>query len=236
MKLATLRAEVAALANPARAAVNLRFFRSGPGEYGEGDRFLGLSVPQLRKLARSARDLSHGDTIKLLHSPWHEERLLALVILVEAHEAAEPAEQAKLHRAYLANTKYVNNWDLVDSSAKELVGFHAAETGTKLLERLAASESLWERRIAMIATSYGIQQNDFAPALLIAERLLGDDHDLIHKAVGWMLREVGNRAPAVERKFLDRHAPKMARTALRYAIEKFPEPERKRYLAIKAAS
>jgi len=151
--LRDLRAAVRSLADPVRAAGVARFFKTGKGEYGEGDKFLGLYVPQLKALAHNARELSHEDTLKLLASPWHEERVLALMLLVNAHERAGVRDKAKIHRAYLANTAHVNNWDLVDLSARELVGYHVARNGTRLVERLARSSSLWERRIAMIATS-----------------------------------------------------------------------------------
>jgi 3-methyladenine DNA glycosylase AlkD len=231
--LRNIRASIQALADPERAKGVARFFKTGPGDYGEGDRFRGIRVPDLRRLARANRDLPLADVLALLHSKWHEERLVALLILVDAHERGTSALQLKIHRAYLANTAYVNNWDLVDASAEQLVGCHIAESGTKLIERLVRSKSLWERRIAMIATFHTIKQNEFAPTLLIAERLLDDEHDLMHKAVGWMLREVGKRDEKIERAFLDRHAMHMPRTALRYAIERFPNADRRRYLARK---
>ena len=229
--LRDLRGAIRAEADPERAAGVARFFKTAPGDYGAGDKFLGIPVPVLRKIARANRELSRADTLELLQSPWHEERLLALLILVDAHKRAKPDEQLALHRAYLANTMYVNNWDLVDSSAEELVGSHIGAKGTRMLERLARSKSLWERRIAIIATFATIKQDEFQPTLLIAEQLLDDEHDLIHKAVGWMLRETGNRDIDTERAFLDRHAATMPRTALRYAIEKFDEKERKKYMA-----
>ncbi|MDB4890155.1 MAG: alkylation repair enzyme [Gemmatimonadetes bacterium] len=216
-----------------RAASVARFFKTSPGQYGAGDKFLGIAVPVLRKIARTNRGLLLADTLELLHSPWHEERLVALLILVDAHERAEPDEGIALHRAYLANTAYVNNWDLVDTSAEELVGTHINGKDIRMLERLGRSKALWERRIAIIATFATIKQRNFQPTLAIAERLLGDEHDLIHKAVGWMLREVGNRDIDTERAFLERHAATMPRTALRYAIEKFTENERKKYMAMR---
>jgi 3-methyladenine DNA glycosylase AlkD len=231
--LREVRATLRAAADPERAIGVARFFKTGKGDYGEGDRFLGINVPTLRAIVGKARDLSHEDTLKLLASPWHEERAVALMLMVDAHERATERGKAALHRDYLANTAFVNNWDLVDLSARELVGYHVARKGTRLIEKLAGSSSLWERRIAMIATYYGIQLRDFAPALLIAERLLGDEHDLIHKAVGWMLREVGKRDAETLRAFLDTHATSMPRTALRYSIERFPADERKRYLALR---
>jgi 3-methyladenine DNA glycosylase AlkD len=231
--LRDLRATIRAAADPARAAGAVRFFKTAPGQYGANDKFLGVTVPALRKIARANRALSPADRMTLLQSLWHEERLLALLLLVDAHHRAEPSEQLSLHKEYLANTEYVNSWDLVDSSADELVGSHIGMKGMRMLERLARSSSLWERRIAIIATFHTTKRNDFAPTLAIAERLLDDEHDLIHKAVGWMLREIGNRDLDVERAFLDRHASTMPRTALRYAIEKFGDAERRRYLGMK---
>jgi 3-methyladenine DNA glycosylase AlkD len=232
-RLSALRAEIRALADPVRAIGVARFFKTGPGQYGEGDRFLGIRVPDLRRVARTYRDLPSDEALRLLSSAWHEERLVALIILVAAHERGTRAERQRIHRAYLANTAYVNNWDLVDSSAGALVGFDIERSGTRLIERLARSKSVWERRIAIVATFYTIKRNDFAPTLSIAERLLGDSHDLIHKAVGWMLREVEKRDGPVARRFLDQHAATMPRTALRYAIERMPVAERKRYLAMR---
>ena len=155
--LAGLRASIRALANPTRALGTARFFKTGPGEYGEGDVFLGLDVPQMRRVAREHRDLALGDTIKLLHSKWHEDRTVALLLMVHAHQTGGDAERARVHRTYLANTEWVNNWDLVDLSAPRLVGYHVEESSTKVIERLARSKSLWERRIAIVATLYNIR-------------------------------------------------------------------------------
>jgi 3-methyladenine DNA glycosylase AlkD len=232
-RLSDVRATIRAAADPVRAVGVAKFFKTAPGDYGEGDRFLGITVPTLRKIARTNRTLTGADTLKLLQSPWHEGRLVALLILVDAHERATSKEKTALHKAYLANTAFVNNWDLVDSSAEELVGSHIATNGVRMLERLAKSKSLWERRIAIIATFHTIKQKEFEPTIQIAERLLGDEHDLIHKAVGWMLREVGKRDEATMRRFLDRHATAMPRVALRYAIERLDDVQRKRYLAMK---
>jgi 3-methyladenine DNA glycosylase AlkD len=190
-----------------------------------------VKAAAMKALAREARGLSLEDTLTLLHSRWHEERAIALLILVEAYERGSPADQKAIRRAYLANTKYVNNWDLVDASAAGIVGAGIATDGTKLIERLAKSESLWERRIAMVATLHTTRRGDLAPALLIAECLLGDQHDLMHKAVGWMLREVGKRDADVLRGFLKKHATSMPRTALRYSIERFTPEERKRWMS-----
>jgi len=219
--------------DPARAVDVARFFKTGKGQYGEGDRFRGIPLPQLHALARRARGLSLEDTLKLLRSPWHEDRTLALMVLVDAHDRGSPAERRAIHRAYLANTRYVNNWDLVDASAPELVGAYIGKDDTRVVERLARSKALWERRIAMVATHLSTRRGDLAPALLIAERLLGDTHDLMHKAVGWMLREVGKQSPDTLRAFLARHAAAMPRTALRYSIERFTPDERKRWMSVR---
>ena len=225
-----------AAADPERAIGVAGFFKTGPGDYGEGDRFLGIRVPDLRRIVRAHRGLPREDVFELLRSAWHEERLVALMLLVDAHERGTPTVRKALHRDYLANTAFVNNWDLVDTSAPELVGSHVAEGGTKLIEKLAKSASLWERRIAIVATLTTIREHDFAPTLLIAERLAGDRHDLIHKAVGWMLREVGKRDLAVLRQYLDTHAATMPRTSLRYAIERMDADERREYMAAASRS
>lgn len=225
-----VRQRLHALANPARAEVLQRFFKTGAGEYGEGDRFLGLRVPQVRTLARAYRDLERKHLLELLHSSWHEERLLALLILVDQYRRGSDAEREGIHRIYLTNTRYINNWDLVDSSAEHIVGAHLDPQRLEGLEKLAQSSSVWERRIAMMATFHWIKRGVFEPALHIAERLIHDDHDLIHKAVGWMLREVGKRDRAREEAFLRMHCRTMPRVMLRYAIEHFPEAERQAYL------
>jgi len=231
--LAGLRKSIAAAADHERAAGVARYFKTGKGEYGEGDKFLGLYAAQMHALAREGRGLSLEDTLTLLQSKWHEERVIALLMLVYACEHGTPAEQKAIRRAYLANTKHINNWDLVDVSAPEIVGGAIENDGTRLVERLAKSKSLWERRIAMVATHHATRRGDLAPALLIAERLLGDTHDLMHKAVGWMLREVGKRDPDALRAFLTRHANTMPRTTLRYSIERFTPKERKDWMSLK---
>lgn len=231
MNLADVERDVRALGSPARAAASLRFFRTGPGEYGERDRFLGLTVPELRALARRHRALPHDDVLALLRSPWHEERLLALLLLVDAFARGDAAGRARITRDYLAHTAHVNNWDLVDASAPQLVGAAVDAADLGLLDRLARSASLWERRIAIVATLHHTRRGDVRPALHVAARLLGDGHDLIHKAVGWMLREAGKRdRPALER-FLRDHYAQLPRTTLRYAIERFDAAERRAYLA-----
>ena len=223
--------QVRALGSRERATHSLRFFKTGPGEYGEGDRFLGLTVPMLRMLAREHQDLPIKEVTRLLQSPWHEERLLALLILVRQYARGTPATRAAIHRLYLKNTKHINNWDLVDSSAECIVGAHLAHRDRSLLARLARSNDLWERRIAIIATFHFIKRGEFRPTFNIAQLLLDDEHDLIHKATGWMLREVGQRDRKAELKFLDRYSHRMPRTMLRYAIERFPPQKRREWLA-----
>lgn len=218
--------------DPARAKFLPTFFKTGPGQYGEGDRFLGLTLPQIRGLAAAYRDLSLADLEALLESPWHEARSLALIILVRRYRRAAAAGQTAIFRLYLRRTDRINNWDLVDVSAPDIVGGHLLTRPRGLLRRLARSSSLWERRVAIVATYRFIREHQFADTLELAEQLLGDRQDLIHKAVGWMLREVGKRDQAVLGRFLDRHAPAMPRTALRYAIERLPPADRQRYMAL----
>lgn len=230
--VSALRARMSSLADPVKAIQCQRFFKTGPGEYGEGDRFVGIRVPDLRALVREYRDLPWEEATLLLHSEWHEERLVALLLWVQAHSRAEESIRTAIHRTYLEHLRWVNNWDLVDASAEHLVGPYLPPGGGRQLTRLAASASLWERRVAMMATLYGIRRGEFGAALQLAKRLREDPHDLIHKAVGWMLREVGKRDLAAERAFLDEHAAHLPRTALRYAIERFPEPMRRQYLQL----
>jgi 3-methyladenine DNA glycosylase AlkD len=229
--LSSVRRDLRKLARRERAKSNKRFFKAGPGEYGAGDRFLGVTVPQLRTIAREYRDMPLKYVVTLLHSSWHEERLLALLILVGQYVRADMRTRQTIHRLYLRNTRSINNWDLVDSSAAQIVGAHLETGDRRLLRRLARSTSVWERRIAMIATYHYIRQRDFKDALAVAALLSRDDHDLIHKAVGWMLREIGKRDRDAEERFLRKHARAMPRTMLRYAIEKFPQPLRRTYMA-----
>ena len=228
--LATIRAELRAAADPADAEVLRRYFKTGPGEYGEGDRFLGVRVPAVRRLARAHDELSLEECAELLRSEIHEERLLALHLLVRRHQRGSAAQREAVYRLYLASTAHVNHWDLVDTSAADIVGAHLAQGNRAPLLALARSASVWERRIAIIATFHFIRHGELEPTLRIAEMLLGDGHDLIHKAVGWMLREVGKRDPASAEAFLRAHCRAMPRTMLRYAIEKLPEPLRQQYL------
>ena len=230
MIVSSIRREIRQLASPARARISQRFFKTGPGEYGEGDQFVGLTVPQIRRLVQQPRPLSPTATKQLLQSPIHEERLLALLILVDAFAAADGAGQEQIYQIYLQNTQFINNWDLVDTSAPPIVGAFLWKRSKAPLRQLARSQNLWERRIAVIATFYFIRRNEFGPTLELARQLLADREDLIHKAVGWMLREVGKRNRAVAETFLRRHYRQMPRTMLRYAIERFPKRHRLQYL------
>ncbi|MEO7040691.1 MAG: DNA alkylation repair protein [Gemmatimonadaceae bacterium] len=226
-----IRKTLRAAGNPDDAVHLLRFFKTGPGEYGEGDRFLGIRVPAVREIVREFAQLSHDDTLLLLQSSWHEERLTALLLLDQAHASGDAALRKKIFDAYLANTQFINNWDLVDASAGPIAGPHLNHTKPRTLSRLAHSPMLWERRIAIVSTFYHIKQNEFDATLLVSGWLVNDTHDLIHKAVGWMLREVGKRDASVEEAFLLRHYQIMPRTMLRYAIERFPEKRRNAYPA-----
>ena len=213
------------------AAHSQRFFKTGKGEYGEGDRFLGIRVPTIRKCVKEYRSISMEDTLKILKSPFHEARLFALLILVAKYSSAKmEAEKKTIYRAYLSHTKFTNNWDLVDCSAEHIVGAHLFDKNRKPIFRLARSKSLWERRIGIISTFHFIKKEDFSDTLAVSELLLGDKEDLIHKAVGWMLREVGKRNRNDEERFLVKYYKEMPRTMLRYAIEKLPERERLAYL------
>jgi 3-methyladenine DNA glycosylase AlkD len=223
------RRRLRSFASRERAEVSRGFFRTGAGEYGEGDQFLGVTVPNLRIVTREFRDLPRDSVMELLHSAWHEERLLALLILVEQFRRDPDATYA----LYMANTAHINNWDLVDASAPAIVGGWLATRSRAPLRKLAKSRSLWERRIAIVATQRFIRDGEFNDTLEIAKLLLGDEHDLIHKATGWMLREVGKRNHDVLVAFLDEHAREMPRTMLRYAIERFPEPLRRAYLGVR---
>jgi 3-methyladenine DNA glycosylase AlkD len=227
---ARIEARLREMGSEADATFLQRYFRTGPGEYGEGDRFLGIRVPALRALVREYRGVSLDQTAALLRSGWHEARLLALLLLVDAYRRGDEQTREAAYRLYLDNTRYVDNWDLVDSSAPHVVGAHLATRDRGMLDRLARSPVLWERRIAILATQQFIRLGDFSTTLRIAEVLVDDGHDLIHKAVGWMLREVGERDRAAEEAFLRRHHRTMPRTMLRYAIEKFDPDLRRRYL------
>ncbi len=229
-----VRAALRALHDPARALGSARFFKTGKGQYGEGDQFLGITVPAQRTVARAHRDLPLPEIEALLASAIHEERLTALLILVDAYARGDDATKRACVDFYLRNLARVNNWDLVDSSAHLIVGDWLLTRDRRLLRKLARSTNLWERRVAMVATLAFIRAGESEDTFAIASLLLGDTHDLMHKAVGWMLREVGKHAGEdVLRAFLREHAAAMPRTALRYAIERFSEAERKAWREVK---
>jgi len=230
MSLVNLRAEVRKKADSKRAKLLSGFFKTGKGEYGEGDIFVGITVPQSRKIAAKYRNLKHSDLKILLKSKLHEERLIALLILVHNYTAGTFEEKKKIFNFYLKSTRYINNWDLVDLSAHKIIGDYLINKPKTKLYLLAKSKNLWERRISVISTFRFINANSFDDSFKIAEILLDDKHDLIHKAVGWMLREIGKRSQAQEEQFLMKYYKRMPRTMLRYAIERFPESRRKQYL------
>lgn len=218
------------LGSPAKAKELQRFFKTGPGQYGEGDVFRGVMVPEQRKVAREFSELSLTETRKLLKSKIHEERLTALLILVARFKKADASNQEKLYKFYMSNLRYVNNWDLVDLSSHYITGSYLYDKDRAPLYKLAKSDDLWERRVAIVSTCYFIAKGDLTDTFKISKMLLKDEHDLIHKASGWMLREAGKRDIAKLEKFLLRHYKTMPRTMLRYAIEKFPEKKRQSYL------
>ena len=229
--LQKLQRELRSHASPAKAKILQGFFKTGAGQYGEGDSFMGVTVPQSRTIAKKYKDSEFADLRKLLKSKIHEERLVALLILVQRYEKALPREQRSICEFYLRSLKYINNWDLVDLSAPKIVGKYLFYKRRDVLVSMARSSNIWERRIAIVSTFYFIQRGQFVDTLKISALLLGDGHDLIHKAVGWMLREVGKRSHETLERFLTDHYKKMPRTMLRYAIERYPERKRKQYLA-----
>ncbi|MBN1575599.1 MAG: DNA alkylation repair protein [Chitinispirillaceae bacterium] len=218
------------LSDPDQACILMRFFKTGPGEYGEGDQFRGIKVPQIRKLVGTFSGAPLTAITELLHSPFHEDRLLALLLLVKKYQEGNDRERAVVYRLYLANSGRINNWDLVDFTAEHIVGAHLYRRSRRPLARLAASPLLWDRRIALLATFYFIRHDDFSETLRLVSGILDDKEDLMHKAMGWMLREIGKRDLAVEERFLRDHLAAFPRTTLRYAIERFPEKKRLAYL------
>ncbi len=230
MSLESFRKELNSKAKKDHAKILQRFFKTGPGEYGEGDIFIGLKVPVIRSIVKTNLDLTLKEIQELLKSPIHEERLSALLILVKKFEKANETEKEKIFNFYLKNIRFINNWDLVDLSAPNIVGNYLLNRDKKLLYNLAKSEKLWEKRIAILSTFSFIKDNRFDDSLKISDILLNDKHDLIHKGVGWMLREIGKRSLATEEEFLKNRYKNMPRTMLRYSIEKFPEKKRQAYL------
>ena len=232
MSAEQVRRELQSLGDAKKASMVKRFFKTGPGQYGEGDVFLGIKVPQSRQIAKKYISLPFHQVKVLLDSNIHEERLVALLILVRKYDHGSDEEKSDIVRFYLDNLKQVNNWDLVDLSAPNILGSFLMESDRSLLYKLAKSGNIWERRIAILATMQFIKNGEFSNTLKLASMLLRDDHDLIHKAVGWMLREVGKRDLALEEAFLDKHYKVMPRTTLRYAIERFTERKKQKYMKI----
>lgn len=227
--LAALKREVKAIADPVRGKHSLSFFKTGAGQYGEGDRFLGLTVPQMRTVAKAFRGLALEDVAELLASPWHEHRLIALLVLDLQWRKADAVGRLTLHQFYVKHRAGVNNWDLVDTSARLLFGEH--DVDGNLAEKWARSSNLWERRIAIVSTFASLKQGEVDRTFRIAEMLLDDRHDLMHKAVGWLLREAGKVDAVALLAFLRKHYSRMPRTALRYAIERLDPVDRKLWLS-----
>jgi len=230
MSIQEIKAAVKKNSDKNRAQLLQRFFKTGKGEYAEGDIFAGIKVPVLRKIAKQYSDVDLSGLKELIKSPIHEERFIALIILTYKYNKATEEEKEKIFRFYMANLKYVNNWDLVDVTCPRIVGRHLFGRGEELLVELAKTNNLWKKRISIISTMHFIDNGNFDTALRISEILLHDNHDLIHKAVGWMLREIGKRNFHTELGFLEKHYKKMPRTMLRYSIEKFPESLRQQFL------
>jgi 3-methyladenine DNA glycosylase AlkD len=230
----TLKQEFLKLTNPEQAQILQRFFKTGKGQYGEGDVFLGIKVPQIRMLVKKYETLSLDDCLQFLKSKYHEERLFALLLLVRKFQKGTEQERKKIFKIYLDHTFYINNWDLVDLSSEHIVGAFLKDTSKTILQKLAKSKNLWQQRIAILSTFHFIKQGIYEETFIIADLLLHNEYDLIHKAVGWMLREVGKRCSLEkEEAFLKPRFKTMPRTMLRYAIEKFPEEKRIYYLKTK---
>jgi 3-methyladenine DNA glycosylase AlkD len=230
MSAKEIQKKLKSLGNKEKARKHQSFFKTGPGEYGEGDVFIGVTVPELRKLSKEYKTITLKEIKHLLRSLIHEERLLSLFLLIHRYSKGDELEKKRIYELYLKNTKFINNWDLVDSSAGHIVGAFLIDKNKQPLYNLVKSENLWERRISIISTFHFIKHNQFSDTLKISKILLSDKENLIHKAVGWMLREVGKRDISAEEIFLKKHYKIMPRTMLRYAIEKFPESKRQRYL------
>lgn len=230
MNVAEIQKELAGIGDQSTAVASRRFFKTGPGEYGEGDIFRGIRVPVLRNLSKKYHSITLLEAEQLLRSSFHEDRLFSLLLLVRHYSKGDEVKRERIYRLYLKNTRFINNWDLVDSSAEHIVGAFLWAREREPLYELAKSQDLWERRIAIMATFYFIKRGEFKDTLEIAQVLISDGEDLIHKAVGWMLREVGKRNQESEEGFLKANYKQMPRVMLRYAIEKFPEEKRQLYL------
>jgi len=230
MSVKAIQSQLKKLANKEKADVLQRFFKTGRGEYGEGDIFMGIKVPELRQVAKENADITLKECGKLLSSKFHEERMLAMLILIQKFTKGDETDKAEIYQFYMCNRKQINNWDLVDVSAPHIVGNYLLGKSTKELQTLSTSKNIWDRRIAILATFSFIKSNRYSDTLRISKKLLADKEDLMHKAVGWMLREVGKRDIKTEETFLKAYYKKMPRTMLRYAIERFPEDKRQKYL------
>ena len=228
--LADLRSHIRQFQDPRKAEALRRFFKTGPGQYGEGDIFLGLTVPDCHKVAKVYDDMSWSGVKILLTSKYHEERLIALLIMVRQFKKGDELVKTRIYNHYLKSTKHINNWDLIDLSAPRIVGSYLEKRSRQPLVQLAKSGNLWKKRISIIATYSFIKQRDFEATFRLADILLSDKHDLIHKATGWMLREAGKKDVPTLKKFLKSRYQKMPRTMLRYSIERFSQRERKKYL------
>ncbi len=221
-------------ADPEKANILQRFFKTGKGEYGDGDKFIGATMPKIRNIAKKFSEMAISETEKLLHSDIHEERMLALCILIRQFQRADEGSRKKIFYFYLKNTEHINSWDLVDLSAPNIAGVYLADKDRKIIYKLAKSKVLWERRIAILSTFAFLRKGDCEDTFKVSEMLLDDKEDLIQKAIGWMLREVGKRCSIqAEKEFLKTHSAKISRIALRYAIERFPNNEKIRFMKMK---
>lgn len=230
-QLNQLKLDLEAIATKERAQASQRYFKTGKGEYGEGDIFIGTTVPQTREIAKKYKNLNLNEIKELLQSKIHEHRLIALYILADKYKLSKESEKQEICDFYLNHTKHINNWDLVDSSAHLILGEHISNKDKSILEKLSKSQDLWERRISIISTLQFIRKNEFNETFKIANLLLKDKHDLIHKAVGWMLREIGKKDKNKLKEFLDKHHKVMPRTMLRYSIEHFSKEEKQHYMS-----
>jgi 3-methyladenine DNA glycosylase AlkD len=231
MIVENIQKELESLGDPSIAEHSQSFFKTGPGEYGEGDLFRGIRVPDIRTVAERFIPISISEAIELLNSKYHEDRFAALCILMAIYSRSDKKVKKQIYQIYIQNMKHINNWDLVDVSAPNIVGDFLIDKNRKPLYKLAKSKDLWERRVSIISTLAFIRKSDFSDTYAIAEILIADSEDLIHKATGWMLREAGKRDKESEELFLKQHYKSMPRTMLRYAIEKFPETQRKKILS-----